>query len=164
MISFCLAFARPYYYTTSFCVCQYLFWNFFKKFFEACSRSTLGYSLATLIGWACTLYYISRLLSRTFFTFFPFFYLFGTSNSFYTSFCTTFWAFSMQVSQKVWRRSIKSALKICCSKQKTIPRSFDAAVHILFLSLCYTIFVAHLVGSRTPYLIYNEIIWPRGIR
>ena len=84
---------------------------FVNPFFQLFLKSFSGSSALPSVLFPCppcgeppyyTTYHV--LLSRTFFTFFPFFYLFGTSNSFYTSFCTTFWAFSMQFSQFVWRR------------------------------------------------------------
>ena len=73
MISFCLAFARPCYYTTSSCVCQPLFSTFLKKFFRARPRFPLCYSLALL---AVSLHIILHTMSfcqELFLLFSPFF-------------------------------------------------------------------------------------------
>ena len=73
MISFCLAFARPCYYTTSPRLCQYLFQNFFKKFFRGLSQASLCGFTPPLSRWASILYYISYAFVKNFFYFFPLF-------------------------------------------------------------------------------------------
>ena len=73
MISFCLAFARPCYYTTSSCVCQPLFSTFFKKFFGLVRASLCAISLALL---AVSLHIILHTMSfcqELFLLFSPFF-------------------------------------------------------------------------------------------
>ena len=69
---FCLAFARPCYYTTSSCVCQPLFSTFFKKFFRLVRASLCAISLPSL-RWASILYYIPCPFVKNFFYFFPLF-------------------------------------------------------------------------------------------
>ena len=106
---------RPFYYTTSLSACQYLFENFlkfFQDFFRGISHSVFcGTALAD------SLYIILLLLSFVK-PFFHFFLAFVTSSSFYMSFCTTFWAKSIQYHQNIRHIPQTKAFLFVQDKQK----------------------------------------------
>ena len=109
---------RPFYYTTSLPVCQYLFENFLKFFQDFFEASLIRFSVAPPSRTACILYYFCFHLSSLFFTFFCFFLAFVTSSSLYMSFCTTFWAKSIQYYQNIRHILQTKAFHFVQDKQK----------------------------------------------
>ena len=142
MISFCLAFARPCYYTTFFPVCQYLFQNFFEVFFGLSAAPSVLYPPPALAVSLHIILHPHPFCQELFSLFSPFFTFSALQTVFVRHFVRLFGRL-VCIFNKEFGGLDDFGFEISLLCTIFFLAAFFSAVHNLFLCLWYTITAIH---------------------